>query len=73
MTQEFTIHTARTHLSKLIDAALAGEDVVIVKNGRPAVRLAPVRQTPFRIGILEGKLGPGPDFFEPFDERDLAQ
>jgi len=36
------IHAAKTHLSKLIEAAEAGEEVVIARNGKPAVRLAPV-------------------------------
>lgn len=33
---------ARNQLSKLIDAALAGEEVVIARRGKPAVRLTPV-------------------------------
>ena len=36
------VHEAKTQLSKLIDAALRGEDVVIARNGVPAVRLVPV-------------------------------
>lgn len=37
------IHEAKTRLSQLIPAALAGEDVVIMKGGTPLVRLVPVR------------------------------
>ena len=36
------IHAAKTNLSKLIEAALSGEDIVIAKAGTPAVRLVPV-------------------------------
>jgi prevent-host-death family protein len=36
------IHSAKTNLSKLIEAALRGEEVVIAKAGKPAVRLVPV-------------------------------
>ena len=36
------IHEAKSNLSKLIDQALQGEDVIIAKAGRPAVRLVPV-------------------------------
>ena len=32
MTQQFTVHAAKTHLSKLIEAALSGEEVVIAKG-----------------------------------------
>jgi prevent-host-death family protein len=40
------IHAAKTNLSKLIEAAEAGEEVVIARNGKPAVRLAPVAPAP---------------------------
>ena len=71
MTQQFTVHAAKTHLSKLIEAALAGDDVVIAKGNKPVVRLVAIPQTKFKIGLLEGQLGSGPDFFEPMDEREL--
>ena len=71
MVQQFTVHAAKTHLSKLIEAALAGDDVVIAKGNRPVVRLVAIPQTKFRIGLLEGQLGPGPDFFEPMNDREL--
>ena len=40
------IHAAKTNLSKLIERAEAGEEVVIARNGKPAVRLAPVDPAP---------------------------
>jgi len=36
------VHDAKTNLSKLIDAALRGEEVIIAKAGKPVVRLVPV-------------------------------
>ena len=70
---QVTVHVAKTQLSKLIDAALSGEEVVIAKGRKPVVKLVAIPQTSFRIGILEGQLeGPSPDFFEPLDEDDLA-
>ncbi len=36
------IHAAKTNLSKLIEAALRGEEVVIAKSGKPMVRLVAV-------------------------------
>ena len=36
------MHQAKSQLSKLIERAEAGEEVVIARNGRPAVRLTPV-------------------------------
>ena len=68
----YTIHTAKSQLSKLIEAALAGEDVVIAKGSRPVVRLVPIPQTGFRLGVLDGRLGRLPDFLEPMAEEELG-
>lgn len=38
------IHEAKTTLSKLIERALAGEEVVIAKAGKPVVRLTPIAE-----------------------------
>ena len=38
------IHVAKTTLSKLIERAMAGEEVIIAKAGKPLVRLAPVEK-----------------------------
>ena len=68
-----TIHVAKTQLSKLIEAALQGEEVVIAKGDKPVVRLVAIPQGQFKLGILKrGALGAGPDFFAPMDEDELA-
>jgi prevent-host-death family protein len=50
------IHEAKTHLSRLVEEAAAGEEVVIAKAGKPMVRLVPVRylEEPRRLGQLAG-------------------
>ena len=69
---QFTIHAAKTNLSKLIEAALAGEEVIIANGNKPVVKLVSVQQTKFKLGALKGKVkGPIPDFFEPMSEEDL--
>jgi prevent-host-death family protein len=70
--RQVTIHAAKTNLSKLIEAALAGEEIVIAKGNKPVARLVPVTRGAFRLGLLKGQLGTGPDFFEPMEEDDLA-
>jgi prevent-host-death family protein len=40
--RKVTIHAAKTQLSRLIEAALSGEDVVIAKGDKPVVRLVPI-------------------------------
>lgn len=71
--RQVTIHAAKTNLSKLIEAALAGEEVVIARGDRPVVRLVAIPQGSFTIGILKDQLiGPGPDFLEPMTEDEMA-
>jgi len=71
MAQQFTVHAAKTHLSKLIDAAMAGDDIVIAKGSKPVVRLVAIPSAKFKVGLLKGKLGAGPDFFEPLSDAEL--
>jgi len=53
---QVTIHEAKTHLSRLIQESLTGEDVVIANRDKPVVRLTPVTQgaRERRIGGLKG-------------------
>lgn len=50
------MHDAKTQLSRLVDLALAGEEIVIARRSKPLVRLEVVRQTASRrqIGTLPG-------------------
>ena len=58
------MHEAKTHLSRLVERALAGEEVVIARDGVPAVRLVPVpaRGGPRNPGRLRGKIRLAEDF-----------
>jgi prevent-host-death family protein len=70
---QVTVHAAKTNLSKLIEAALAGEEVIIARGKRPVVKIVPISQNRFTIGLLNGQVtGTGPDFFEPISEDELA-
>jgi prevent-host-death family protein len=65
-----TIHEAKTHLSRLIKQALAGEEVVIAKRNKPLVKLVPVqaRKTVPRFGGWEGEIWMAEDFDEPLED-----
>lgn len=70
---QFTVHAAKTNLSKLIEAALAGEEVVIARGSVPAVKLVPVARRGFVFGGLPPEIGATmPDLLEPLPEADLA-
>jgi prevent-host-death family protein len=68
------LHAAKTHLSRLVDDAARGEDVVIAKAGRPIVRLVPVSagRKRRRAGTMKGKIRIGKDFDAPLPD-DLAR
>jgi prevent-host-death family protein len=68
----FTIHQAKTNLSRLIAAVEAGEEVVIARGKVPAVKLVPVSPKPKRVpGLWKGKIALGPKFFEPLSDEEL--
>lgn len=66
------VHQAKTHLSRLLDAAVAGEEIVIAKGGRPFVRLLPVLEADRTPGAAKGKGCLTEAFFEPLPEEELA-
>jgi prevent-host-death family protein len=43
---QVNLHDAKTHLSRYVDQALAGEEVVIARAGKPLVRLVPLETKP---------------------------
>ncbi len=46
MAEIVNMHQAKASLSRLVERALAGEEVVIARNGKPLVRLVPVSEEP---------------------------
>lgn len=76
MASVFKIHEAKTHLSKLIARAVAGEEVIIARAGEPQVRLVPVAAVvkPKRVpGTMKGKVWLDDRFFEPLPEDELRR
>jgi prevent-host-death family protein len=41
--QQFNVHEAKSNLSKLLDMAIEGEEVVIARHGAPVAKLTPIR------------------------------
>ena len=66
----FNLYEAKTALSKLVDRAAAGEEIVIAKNGKPLARLVSLQgANPARApGGWEGKVRVAEDFDEPLPE-----
>ena len=68
--QPINVYEAKTNLSKLIDRALAGEDVVIARAGKPIARLVPAstRTKPRTPGAWRGQGWIAEDFDETSEE-----
>jgi prevent-host-death family protein len=73
MTEIVNMHQAKTSLSRLVARALAGEEVVIARNGEPLVRLVPVskERQPRVPGRGKGKIWIGPDF--EFTDEEITE
>lgn len=59
------MHEAKTTLSKLVERARAGEEIVIARNGEPVARLVPVRAKLSRMdlhGLWKGEVWMADDF-----------
>lgn len=63
----FSLYEAKTSLSKLVDRAAAGEEIVIAKNGKPMAKLVGVPQPrlPRKPGGWEGQGWIADDFDDP--------
>lgn len=69
------IHEAKTHLSRLVEEAAAGREIVIAKAGRPVARLMPlaVVPRPKQLGALRGRITIPPDFDAPLSDDELRR
>lgn len=68
---QVTIHEAKTHLSRLIQRALEGEEIIIARDKQPLVKLVvlPEAHGGRRIGgAAQAILAIAPDFDEPLTE-----
>ena len=74
MSEIVNMHQAKTSLSRLVQRALAGEEIVIARNGEPLVKLVPVlkERTPRVPGRYKGKIWIAPDCFDDMSEEELA-
>lgn len=73
--KQVNLYEAKTHLSRLVDAAARGESIVISKSGTPVAKLVPLGPGPVDlslIGAMAGEIAFAPDFDEPLPEDILA-
>ena len=71
--QTVNIHRAKTHLSRLVDEAARGREIVIARAGKPVARLVPLAAAPRRkrLGLLKGRIRIPADFNAPLPDEVL--
>lgn len=64
------LHEAKTQLSRLVDQAVNGDEIIIAKAGTPLVKLVPVAavEGPRKLGALAGRIQEAEDCWEPDPE-----
>lgn len=69
---QFNIHTAKAHLSELIQKSMLGEEVVIARDNKPMVKLVPIHpiKRQRKLGVAQGLITIAPDFDEPLEDFD---
>ncbi|MFA5985081.1 MAG: type II toxin-antitoxin system prevent-host-death family antitoxin [Methylococcaceae bacterium] len=72
---QINIHQAKTQLSKLVDEAAQGEEIIIAKAGRPVARLVSLATNECKTrtpGGMKGQIWLADDFDVPMVDEDLA-
>jgi prevent-host-death family protein len=70
---KYTVHQAKTNLSRLLEEASQGKDVVIARGDEPVAKLVAIgsarkKRVP---GKLAGKISATPDAFAPLSDQEL--
>ena len=70
MADMVNIHEAKTHLSKLLQRVIGGEEILIAKSGEPIAKIVPFKESPKpRVpGSAKGKVWIAPDFNDPLPD-----
>ncbi len=70
---EVNIHEAKTQLSRLIEQALRGEEVIIAKAGRPVARLIPIQKRKPILGSARGTIEFQPGWDDPLSDKEMEE
>jgi len=70
------IHAAKTHLSRLVEEAASGQEIIIAKAGTPVAKLGPLdsaNSKKRRLGLLAGRMKVLADFDAPLPANILDE
>ncbi|HET6757440.1 MAG TPA: type II toxin-antitoxin system Phd/YefM family antitoxin [Burkholderiales bacterium] len=68
--EQVNIHEAKANLSRLVDQAAAGTEIVIAKAGKPLAKLVPYESSKQKrtLGLYKGKIKIARDFDAPLPD-----
>lgn len=68
--KQVNLYEAKTQLSRLVEAAAAGEEVIIARAGKPVARLSALEKPrqERRLGVLDGRMKIPDDFNAPLPD-----
>jgi len=71
----YTVHQAKTNLSRLIKEAEKGSEVIITRGKKPVAKLVPIQETSKKRipGSMKGQLWSAPDAFDPLTDEEMRE
>ena len=71
----YTVHQAKTNLSRLIKEAENGTEVIITRGKKPVAKLVPIDRAPKKRipDMLKGQLWSAPDAFDPLTDEEMRE
>lgn len=71
MARTFNMHEAKTHLSRIVEKVLRGEEIIIARSGHPVVKVVAYEPPPRKVaatGSMKGQVWISDDFDAPIDD-----
>jgi prevent-host-death family protein len=72
----YTVHQAKTHFSRLLKEAEAGQEVIVMRGSKPVAKLVPIepvaKKTP-RLGGFEFLPPADPSVFDPLTDEQMVE
>jgi prevent-host-death family protein len=71
----YTVHQAKTNLSKLIKEAESGKEVVITRGKQAVAKIVPIPNVPKKRvpGRMKGQIWAAPDAFDPLTDEEMRE
>lgn len=71
---KYTVHQAKTNLSRLLKEVASGKEVIIARGKEPVAQLVPIGKARKKrvLGTMAGQISYSPDAFAPLTDQELS-